>query len=277
MKQAKRQSGSPGPGDRASHWWGDYRLDEAQGLRCAIGSLRLAVERRGDEWLVAWEIGSETGAEAASLCTVDGLGAGESYPNSERYLFQTPREILYLRPLLADRPVVSRPTVPFQLPAGEDTVIFVSSPVWVRLEVGEPRARLSELPVQRPSDTWFGASTREGELCYATKTSARRFLHEVPARPHRAVTPVQIRNRAQTPLRLDRISLPTPYLRLYSDSRGMLWTQAITLRREEGSDLAALAMEHTPPREAEGAVVLSEPRQTAGKNILVRAFGALFD
>lgn len=272
MENSQLQTGV----EDVTRWWGDYRLPEAQALRCEIGSLRLSVQRRGDEWLVAWETGSEMSAGTSSACTPAAADSPEAYANTERYLFQTPRETLYLRPLLADRPVVSRPTVPFQLPPGEETVIFISSPVWVKLEVGEPRAALNELPVQRLSDTWFGASTREGELCYATQTAARRFLHELPARAHRAVTPVQIRNRADTPLRLDRISLPTPYLRLYHDARGMLWTQAITLRREEGSDLAALSVEQTPPREADGAVLLSEPRRTAGKSSFVRAFGALF-
>ncbi len=259
-------------------WWGDYPLASGERLEVGLGALRAAVFCLGEEWQVFSETGAEPEATAGlRLQTLAGAPVAERYSAAERFLFKHARERLHLRPRLADRPVVSRPVMPFQLAPGEETIIFVSSPVWLQLEAAEPRTPLLELPGQRLSDTWFGPSTQEGELCYATATSARRFLHELPARPHRAVTPVQINNQGDTPLRLDRISLPTPFLSLYGDAQGALWTQAITLLREEGAELATLKMEASAPQEASAAVLVSEPRRTAGKSILVRAFGALFD
>lgn len=264
--------------EQSRPWWGEYPLADGERLELSLGALRAAVFCLGEEWQVFSAIAAEPDAKAGlQLATRTGAPAADAYAAAERFLFTRARERLHLGPRLADRPVVSRPVMPFQLAAGEETIIFVSSPVWVAIGTAAPATPLLELPSQRLSDTWFGPSTQEGELCYASSTSARRFLHELSARAHRAVTPVQINNYASTPLRLDRISLPTPFLSLYGDARGALWTQAITLLREEGSELATLKMEETPPREAEAATLVSGPRRSAGKGILVRAFGALFN
>ena len=52
-------------------------------------------------------------------------------------------------------------------------MIYVSTPLWVRVDVHDPPQFLQEIPVIRPSDTWFGPSTREGELGYAGRTHGR--------------------------------------------------------------------------------------------------------
>ena len=71
--------------------------------------------------------------------------------------------------------------------------IYVSSPVWIRLETATGTL-LDELPTIRQSDTWHGPNTREGELCYASRTFCRTNIDALPIRQNRALSPVIIYN-----------------------------------------------------------------------------------
>lgn len=73
----------------------------------------------------------------------------------ERYLYPRAGGRLTLTPRL-DRPVVIRPRQLVYLPAGQQTTMYLSTPVTIRIDVDEPPVTLRELPMLRLSDTWFG-------------------------------------------------------------------------------------------------------------------------
>jgi len=259
-----------------SRWWGDFSLDSGATAFWRISSFGLWVSRLGNEWRVAyhrssldedpfeWERDLESGPPPEDVET-------------ERYVFGSTKPGFSVLPVLADRPVVTRPRTPFYIPSGQDATIFVSSPLWVRITIHKERLRLQDLAIVIPSDTWFGPNTREGAMGYAMRTSARLVLEEVPRRPHRAVTPVLVRNRAEDALFLERLSIPIPYLPLFAGEDGLLWTPGITLTRESDSSMAALKIDEKAPRAAVSPVKVHEPRESASKGMLVRAFSALFD
>jgi hypothetical protein len=168
-----------------------------------------------------------------------------------------------------------RPRIPLFLPPDQAIQIFVSSPVWLRVEAGKPWQRLRELPTKRLSDTWFGDSTREGELAYALRTQARMNLSEIPVRPYRAVTPVIIRNRADETLAVERLNLPVSYLSVYATPAGRLWTDAVVMSRDRNDEMASLKVSKGAPAPAGEAERLTEPRATLESNVLVRAFSSL--
>ena len=196
--------------------------------------------------------------------------------NTVRYASGNIGESVSLKPLLADRPLVSRPVTPLYVPAGETAIIFVRSPLWLRIEVGDPLVSLQELPILRPSDTWFGPTTMEGELCYAGRTAARLHLEEIPIGPHHAVTQVTIQNRAGTQLLVERLKLPVPYLALFEASDGLLWTQGVTMTRSRNTEMADFQIEQSPPEHTGAVKLLSEPRQTTSIKSAIYAFGGLF-
>lgn len=258
----------------ASAWWEAREVPEGHVLDCTLGPLSLQLGRSADEWRVAFERGPEQdGAPAVDMncrageLDVEGMG---------RYVFARTSAQLRLVPVLADRPVVIRPRQPVYLPSGESTTLYLSSPMFLRVEVGEPSVRLQEVAMVQLSDTWFGPSTREGELCYSGRTHARHSLEEVPRRPHRAITAVSIRNTAASPLPLEKLSLPVPVLSVYGCDDGSLWTQGLSLLRESETDLAEMKVDRHPPAAAPGARLLSAPRREAGRGGLVRAFSVLF-
>jgi hypothetical protein len=241
----------------------------------SLGSLVIHLHRGLDQWTLSSEWGEEGDEPIRASRTLDegGLRA-EQYA---RYVLHSPGGELAFRPALADRSVVVRPRQPvFVLPEQQIT-LYISTPVWIRVEAGEPPRLLQEVPVMRLSDTWFGPSTREGELCYSARTHARHKLEELPLRPHRAVTPVRIHNRADTQLPIDKLSLPVPLLSLFGGAGCSLWTEGVNLTRTADSALASMKIDPGPPRDAAGARMLSGPRRHPERGGLVRAFSGLFD
>ncbi len=257
-----------------SPWWGRFSFAEGEGGLWRVGPLELGIVRAREEWRIhrRTEVGaSERHVEVPSDVRVEGADVIVS-----RFSFERTGESVWLVPRFADRSVVVYPESPFFVTAGQEIVLFCSTPLWVRLEVGEERTGLEEFPAVRPSDTWFGPSTREGELCYATTTTARLRREEVVALPHRAVTELRICNEGHDTLQIEKVNLSVRYLSLYGARDGSLWSDRVILHRAKGGGESELEIVHGPP-EALDAEPVSSAREPAGKeSIMVRAIEALF-
>jgi hypothetical protein len=113
-------------------------------------------------------------------------------------------------------------------------------------------------------------------MCYASRTRATQHLENVTRLPHRAISVVKIRNRAATRLEFERIMLPVMNLSLYADATGYLWTEAVTLERDEDGDFADMRLGRGAPDEAGGkAALVSGPRRRHEKGLSLRMFGSL--
>jgi hypothetical protein len=89
------------------------------------------------------------------------------------------------------------------------------------------------------------------------------------------VAAVRIRNRTEKPVLIERLNLPVPFLSVYASPPGTLWTQGVTLEMVSDGGTAELRIDKGPPPEAQGAALVSGPREDADKNLLVRALSAL--
>lgn len=266
----------PGQQD-ATHWWGEINLKENMTALWELGPLHLAVQRLPKEWRLIYEhVELPSGEDDRWTHRIASGTDLFEYRETERYVFQGTDDTLRIMPALADRSVVTRPIVPFTVLAGEEAAIFVSTPLWVHVQVGRQPRTLQFIPIQRPSDTWFGASTLEGELCYASRTYGRLNLSEIPLLPHRAVTRVLIQNHADSVLLVERLNLPVPYLSLFVAQGGRLWTEAVTMIRARDSSQADLQIQKSPPAEAAEALLVASPRKEGGGILSIRAFGAIF-
>ena len=247
-------------------WWGEVTLAHGGVARWRAGPSTVHVERRASDWRVWHEGGTDAYAVVAERlrAVTDGVPEGAS---TLRFSFAETPDTLQVRPSLADRSVVVRPETPLAVPPGETVTLYASTPVWMALSLELRRTRRSrtpatdltvvaELPSARPTDTWFGPNTREGELCYAVRTAARTEAAELPLRPHRAVTAVTVENQAATPFDLVRIAVPMPFLALHVDPDGRLWTDGVRFVREADDDTTVTAN----PAEPEGGERLADPR-----------------
>ncbi len=260
------------PQDRC--WWGTTEFLVGGAKRWEIGPMTLWVRRLAQEWWLACE--RDETLQQRPVTMVDCVDvAWLTHPSLERYVTRHAQERLYMTPMLADRSVVTRPLVPLHLCAGEEATLFVSLPVWILLEAGSQKLLLKELPIQRLSDTWFGSSTLEGELCYASTTHCRQELEEVPQYTYRAITPVRIKNRSKGTLVIERLNLPVHYLAMYGTADNRLWTSGVSLNWEQGTTVA-MQIETKPPVQAKNAELLCKARHVPDTGGVMRAVTSLF-
>ena len=74
---------------------------------------------------------------------------------------------------------------------------------------------------------------------------------------------------------MDKISLPVPMLSLYSDDQARLWTQRVTLTRNDRDDLATVRLD-THKIDGSNLKRIAEARAEPGRFGITRAFGLLF-
>jgi hypothetical protein len=261
--------------DRAARpkWWGRFEIPLGQTGHWRIGPLSLECSRLRNEWLVTRAtLGEQTDAH----CSFERNGAGAAAAPGAvltRYAAAGASGALELRPLLPDRSVVTKPEHPINILPRQKLTIFVGSPLWVALLADAP---LGELPLQPPKLTWWGTNTREGELCYASRTQGRLRVEEVALYPHRVLTAVLVHNDSDQPLSFDSLNIPVRRLGVFAAKNGRLWTESVTLERAEGQQFAVLEIGDAPPDAAADAESVSEPRDADRERSLFRAFGSLF-
>ncbi len=244
--------------------------------RWQIGPLSLTIAHLESEWRVQYRE-AENNEEVLNDWTVAIPGDPlDEDANISRFLFGRTSDNLEVRPALADRALVVRPVNPLYLPPTERINLFVSSPLWIIASVGQGNTELVDVPIQRPSDTWFGPSTWEGDLCYAARTRARLDLTEIPPRPHRAITGVRIHNKGKQTMLLERLTLPMTHLTLYSDADGMLWTNDLRIAVEDRPSVVELRIKQSGQLGNKTLKRIAEPREAVENHVLQRALHAIF-
>lgn len=256
-------------------WWGSALLAQGETHRWRIGPTALWIQHLESEWRVAVKRDGDGMAGGLESERLDGAADLLELGEVQRFAVSGKTEELHLDPVLADRAIVTRPETPFQVPAGEKVTVFVSSPVWLRISIGSPPRPLLEEPIFRPSDTWFGANTLDGEVCYASIAHFVLNAGNVPVAPHRATTPVHIHNKAKESLELDRVRLPVTNLSLYETEDGRLLTNSATLERKEADEFAELRLGKRGPSGMGAMTRVAEPRLPESENPVVRAFSKL--
>ncbi len=254
-------------------WWGDYELGLEEAACWQVGPLTFWLHRGRSEWRLTHEWVDNDARHGWTVTRPADLP--EDRGETERFAVRETGPSVRLRPLAADRSVVARPKTPFRVLPGQSSRVFISSPLWVEIGAGGDPLALGELPTRRLSDTWFGSTTREGELCYSLKTNARTSLEELPRVAYRLVTPVVIENGAQDGLLVERLNLPVPFLSIYGTEGGDAWSEEVWMLHTEDGDMAELDVRHGPPAEAGEAELLSAARRVAEKGHLFQAFGSL--
>lgn len=281
--------GEQGPSD--PRWWGSLSLEPGQAGRWRAGPSTVYAARSRTDWRLWHQQDADAYAPVGQWPRrVDVAELPDGVPQV-RFSFADSPDSILVSPRLAPRPVVIRPETSLAVPPGERVTIYISTPTWMALTVqgsGSKRrggdakqVLLADLPTHRPSDTWFGPSTREGELCYAVRTAGRLVFADLPLRPHRAVTPLSIQNDADDLLQVQRVQVPMPQLSLYVDANGRLLTDGVLFRREADGDFAEVrtdrqALAGTAMATLTAAEKLAPPRTPVVGNIVMRAFSRFF-
>lgn len=271
--------------------WDNVSLQAGEALALHVGASHIAIGRAAQQWQVAHRYIAEVERPTRGPCTWQTLRAWPEPRGVVRHVMDTPPDALWLRRALPDRVVVARPVHVVRVPARARITLHVGVPLFAQLWLGTPpdaaagRSRekrapgdrdptcLLDVPLVPLSETWLGKSVIDGQLAFAARTGARLSEADVPTAPHRAITCVHIENRAKTPLELDRLALPAPRLSLVRTKAGGLFTDAVTLVREDNTDMATVRVGELAGRRA--GRVIAGPRARPGERHVMRAFSRL--
>lgn len=246
--------------------WSSHWSAEEHPLSLDIGDLSLNIAKMSCEWQLDYTW-SKKGALGGFTCS----------PITSPWLTETPKDRIAmeqmtsqikLTPALADRPIVVRPFSPLTIPADNHITLYVSTPLWIRIELSAHTHK--ELPVQQLSDTWMGGLTGNGELCYGSHTHARLDKALLEKLPYRALTPVSIHNKGGEDCKLERLSIPTPYLSLF-DGDDQLTTEPLSITMDSEKLQGVVNIGKVEDRD-----LISAPRKSADKGILINTWANLF-
>jgi hypothetical protein len=222
-------------------WWGTFVIAEEQSRFFKIGSIIICLDRYNREWHINSYRNSELSTNENHL---------PSIPSSKipykSFATQGFNEI-HLKPTLPDRALLAQLEHPFYIPVNETLLIYISSPVWIRIETGGTSILLDEIPTEILADTWFGKNTLEGELCYASEMHCSPRLEDLPRDTTCVITPILITNRSHETLLLKELRVPLPVLSIYSDAQNHLWTEQLNIVQEDYSS-SEIAVIKGPPK-----------------------------
>jgi len=260
---------------KTRNWWGDVSLALDEIKVWSLGERKIAIQRLEKEWVI-WN--KELDSESTTQITVTSLKTASTFSDLpySRHLVSQTTDPIHISPILADRPIVARPATSLNILPGEQVELYISSPLWFLMKLKLKAFPIVDIPFLRPSDSWFGPSTMEGELCYAKYTDARVNLEQIEKRGHRAITPVVIKNQHTETLVIERINLPAPFLMLYADEQQDFWTQEVEITYHSDNDKAGLRLNPNPPKKGVGNMTLiSDARQISDNHHFVKSIKSL--
>ncbi|HQW57867.1 MAG TPA: hypothetical protein PK583_02805 [Gammaproteobacteria bacterium] len=206
-------------------WWGTFLIEEEQSRFFKIGQLVTCVDRFNHKWHIT------------------------TYHEGEQpfktFAAQTSNTI-NLKPMLPDRALLSLLDRPCYIPLGETLRVYISVPLWIQISAGNPITILDEFATETLADTWFGKSTRAGELCYNNPIHGSPRLEDLPQDSTHAIIPVSIENRTKGTNLLHELKIPLDNLALYSDKKNRLWTEDVHLCQEDTNSLETLTVKNAP-------------------------------
>lgn len=235
-----------------------------------IGPLALWMANLPNEWRISWSHSEDPIHETVQDLMIEDSPSDSSGFGLHRFGFTDKSDSLIISARLSDRSMVVRPDNPLLVPGGEKITFVLSTPLWLRIHDGGRGCFLTEIPTHRPSDTWFGDSPVEGELCYSTRTAARLRIEELPTRHHRAITMVAINNLDRKPLLIDRIKIPMRNLSLYRGEAGWFYTDNLSYDWEGEKDEIKMNLRGKPDLPGHRLVQSSGPRDPLESNLVIR-------
>ena len=238
-----------------SIWWGDFTFDLQEQKCWSIGQRAILLKRKATEWNT-WNIES-VAQEHDDITLSDGANfTVESTDVVGRFLEKSTSDTVKVFPLLADRTVIS-------------------TPIWFCAHTVPSGKCIVDLPFWRPSDSWFGSSTIDGQLCYAKYTSAKTQLEDLDLHSHKATTSIIVVNNHDQPFTINRINVPVNHLHLYSDEQNNLWTSRLTIEIKNDSSDVELIVDKSVSSELAPLTFISSPRVSLGHGKLIRRISNL--
>jgi hypothetical protein len=247
-------------------FWNEYEISEQKVFYWSIGEINIWCIFENNELKIAYQYTHPNEKKIKSTIPEN--------VTWNRWIVSEKKMKLNFKPVMPDRPVVVEAENYFKLTKGASTRIYVRIPVWIKIEaINKKKNLLLEIPSVILSHSWFG-SFYEGELCYWISSSARAHFKLSPARPFLAITPIQLFNKSDEELSIEKICLQVQNLSLfYKDQQ--LWTDEMILSYKGSNHVSEIKVGGKAPAEATDAALLGPSRQPIKKAMSLNTFSSL--
>lgn len=238
-------------------------------LSLRFGPLTLYLGHFFQEWRLSWTTTNDYMDNSFALHHPFTGEIPHELTSMIRYTYSRPcNHFVKVTPVLGDLPFVAKPTKPLMVLPDETVRIFMSIPLFVRIETEDPYHLLEDIPVLQSPKTWFGDSTVRGEICYATKIKAVLNQAELINRPYRAISQLEIQNKSAHPLHVERLKVPAPFLSLFQGEDGLYYTSVMNFVCDYDGTIRNVDID-SQEDQFQDKVLIASPRQyVKDKNLL---------
>lgn len=249
--------------------WGEHEISPGKIYNWAIGDLNLWCNRTSQEIQIAYQ-------RLSANQDRTGMKDPPADISWSRFALRKEHPSIRISPLFPDRPVVVKPESPFKLNQGVQARIYFRVPIWIKVELAtrEPMV-LAEIPTVVLSNTWFGTFA-EGELCYWISSGARREIEPDPTRNYLAICPIQLVNKSEVDLSIEKLCLRVANLSLFLDEI-QLWSDETRVIYKGEDATSQIDFIGKPPSEAPTAELTTSPRNPIKKGLVAQTFASLKD
>lgn len=225
-----------------SVWWGSFLVDNQQSRYSKIGNIIVCIDNYNHEWQL--DIYRESNLTQTKTKTL-----GTQLSTNE----------INLKPALPDRTLHAKLLSPLVIPPDGSITLYLSTPIWIRIEIGAKPIALDEIPTHILADTWWGKNTVEGELCYAANPMPSLRSDDLPQDPTHVMSMMFMHNQSRDRIFLQDIRLPLPFLSIFCDERNHLWTEQVNVIFDQITEPTTV-ITPTPPKELNNPTLISHPR-----------------
>ncbi|MBB5352114.1 hypothetical protein HNR46_002355 [Haloferula luteola] len=245
--------------------WHERTLEDGEWLCADFADLCMVVHSTMEEWRVA-TVDGERGQRIKST------GRLPEDLEWERWDRGVKDRKLAFRPVFPDRPVIVRPRSPLHLSPRAKALFYVGIPARIELsaDLEGTRRVLSSWPSVRLSNSWHGLPTA-GQLCYASRTQARRRYVTDEWKAFDIATTVEISNQSEKTLPFERLFFETDHLAIFLHG-SKLWSNHARIRiTEADEELNGVVFSAKPYGDASDAGLLSAARRGIVRRSFLRA------
>ena len=248
-------------------FWKKYQIKVNQTLGFKAGYAEVFIKHVSNGWLV------KTTSLAQAVDEMEAIKVDDLLDDQEvLHFYSGNTSELILVPALPNKAVVFRNNKTIKVSAGESTRLFFTIPISMQFYFDEVKdeTRLTEVPLRRLSDTWFGEMDN-GEPAYSIGSTYYKSLAEVDARVWEAIVSVEIINNTFGVLDLQRLILRVEEFNLYRKGDQIL-TNHVTIEFKGQEQVESVNLSTRDDIHGDKFEQVANKRLSDSKKLLRRSF-----
>ncbi len=248
-------------------FWNKYTFAVNQTLTFRAGFTEIGVKRVPNGWLVKSQSNAQPTDNLLVAETMDLTDGPDVF-----HFYTGESNDLLVVPALPNKPVVFRNNKNLKVSAEEKARLFFRIPLTIQLYFQEIKDtnRMTELPLQRLSDTWFG-EIDSGEPAYSIGSAYYNSLSDIDLKYWEAVIPVEIINNTSGTLDLQRLILRVEDFNLYRNANYIL-SNYINIEFKGQEQVESVSLSTSDDIHGDKFQLIANKRLSDSKKLLRRSF-----